>query len=63
MNFFDINLESRTRAEKARMLLMKNQIRSTVIRTTGTGGCRFSLRIFADRGTACPILRGIGISC
>ena len=63
MNFFDINVESRTRAEKAKVLLMRNNIRSTVLRTTGRGGCRFSLRIFSDRETACPILSRSGISC
>ncbi len=63
MNFFDINTESRTRAEKARLHLSRSGIRSTVIRTTGKGGCRFSLRIYSDRDKVRPILGGIGIHC
>ena len=63
MNFFLINTRSMTQAEKARLLLARNGIKSVVIRTSGRNGCTFTLKIFGDRGTVCPLLSRAGISC
>ncbi len=66
MNFFIINTKSSTQAEKARAFLAKNGIRSVVEKTFGNGGyngCGFALKIYGERGTVCPLLSKIGISC
>ncbi len=63
MNYFTINARSMTQAEKARLHLARNGIRSVVVRTTGRNGCTFTLKIFGDRGKACPLLSQVGISC
>lgn len=63
MKYFIINLRSMTQAERARLFLSKNGIKSTVERTVGRGGCSFTLKIFGDREAVCPLLSKIGISC
>ncbi len=63
MNFFIINTRSMTQAEKARLYLARNGIKSVIIRTTGRNGCKFTLKVFGDAGTVCPMLSRIGISC
>ena len=52
-----------TQAEKIRLYLAGNGIKSTVERVTGRGGCPFVLKIFGDRETVCPLLLKIGVSC
>ena len=63
MNYFIINLKSMTQAEKARLHLLKHGIKCTVERTAGKGGCGFTLKIFGERRTVCPLLAQTGISC
>ncbi len=63
MDNFIINTKSMTQAERVRLYLAENGIKSRVERTTGRGGCTFSLRIYGDRETVCPLLLKIGISC
>lgn len=63
MKSFTINMNSMTQAEKARTFLARHGIRSRVERTVGRGGCSFSLRIYGERETVCPLLGQIGISC
>lgn len=63
MKYFMINARSYTQAEKARLFLARNGIKSTVERTTGRGGCVFSLKIYGDRQEVCPMLARIGLSC
>lgn len=63
MNFFVINAKSMTQAEKARLYLARSGIKSVVMRTTGRSGCTFSLKIFGEKGTVCPLLSRVGISC
>lgn len=63
MNFFIINARSMTQAEKARLFLARNGIRSVVQRTTGKNGCMFTLKIFGDEKSVCPMLSRVGISC
>lgn len=63
MKYFIINSRSMTQAEKARLYLAKNGIKSTVERTSGKGGCGFALKIYGERSTVCPLLEQIGISC
>ena len=63
MKYFMINARSYTQAEKARLFLARNGIKSTVERTTGRGGCSFSLKIYGDRQEVCPLLARIGVSC
>ena len=61
---FYIKMKSATQAEKARVFLMRNGIRSSAERVTGKGGCSFRLHIFSDRkGEVCSLLSNIGISC
>ena len=63
MKYFIINTKSMTQAEKARLYLANNGIKSTVERTTGKGGCGFALKIYGEKGAVCPLLEQIGISC
>ena len=63
MKYFIINTRSMTQAEKIRLYLAGNGIKSTVERVTGRGGCTFVLKIFVDRETVCPLLLKIGVSC
>lgn len=63
MKYFIINLKSMTQAEKARLFLSRKGIESKVERTVGRGGCSFSLKIFGESNTVCPMLSKIGISC
>lgn len=63
MKYFIINTRSMTQAEKIRLYLAGNEIKSTVERVTGRGGCTFVLKIFGDRETVCPLLLKIGVSC
>lgn len=63
MNFFIINARSMTQAEKARLFLARNGIRSVVQRTTRKNGCMFTLKIFGDEKAVCPMLSRVGISC
>ncbi|MGN0648902.1 MAG: hypothetical protein ACI4KM_00550 [Oscillospiraceae bacterium] len=61
---FYIKMKSATQAEKARVFLMRNGIRSSAERVAGKGGCSFRLRVFSDRkGEVCSLLSDIGISC
>lgn len=64
MDSFIINMKNQTQAHKARMLLAKKGIRSTVERTHRRGqGCSFALRVFAGRREACLLLSTAGIPC
>ncbi len=63
MKYFIINVRSMTQAEKARLFLSRNGIKSSVERTVGRGGCSFSLKIFGNSEAVCPLLSKIGISC
>ena len=63
MNYFIINIRSMTQAEKARLFLARNGIKSIIRRTTGRNGCVFMLKIYGDRETVCPLLSRVGISC
>lgn len=63
MNYFTINARSMTQAEKIRLYLAGNGIKSTVERVTGRGGCTFILKIYGGRETVCPLLLKIGVSC
>lgn len=63
MKYFIINTRSMTQAEKIRLYLAGNGIKSTVERVTGRGGCTFVLKIFGDRETVCPLLLKTGVSC
>lgn len=63
-NGFYIKMKSATQAEKARVFLMRNAIRSKTERITGKGGCSFRLWVWGDRkGEVCSLLSDIGISC
>lgn len=65
MTSFTINMRNFTQAEKARAFLARSGIRSMVRRTTGRGGCTFSLMVTggADKGEVCRLLSQIGVSC
>lgn len=54
MKYFIINTRSMTQAEKIRLYLAGNGIKSTVERVTGRGGCTFVLKIFGDREDGLP---------
>lgn len=61
---FYIKMKSATQAEKARVFLMRNGIRSSAERVAGKGGCTFRLRVMSDStGEVCRLLSTIGISC
>lgn len=61
---FYIKMKSATQAEKARVFLMRNGIRSETQRVTGKGGCAFMLHVFSDsKGEVCSLLSNTGISC
>ncbi|MBE6888606.1 MAG: hypothetical protein E7485_01130 [Ruminococcaceae bacterium] len=64
MDSFTINMRNSTQAHKARALLAKKGIRSTVERTHRQGaGCSFALRVYAGRREACLLLSAAGIPC
>ncbi len=64
MDSFTINMKNQTQAHKARMLLARKGIRSTVERTHRSGrGCSFALRVYADRRESCRELKAAGIPC
>lgn len=63
LKYFIINVKSMTQAEKARLFLARHGIKSAVQRTTGRGGCSFTLRIYGEPGQVCPLLSQAGVSC
>lgn len=64
MDSFIINMKNQTQAQKARMLLAKKGIRSTVEHTHRRGqGCSFALRVDGDRRDTCRLLGAAGIPC
>lgn len=70
MNSFIIDMQSMTKAEKARRFLAAKGIRSAVNRTQHKGqGCSFSLTVFTGnrnnitREYVCDLLRKIGVDC
>ena len=65
MNGFTINMRNFTQAEKARAFLARSGIKSIVRRTTGRGGCTFSLMVAggADKNEVCRLLTQIGVNC
>ncbi len=64
MDSFIINMKNQTQAQKARMLLAKKGIRSTVERSHHRGqGCSFALRVYAPKREACLLLNVSGIPC
>ncbi len=64
MDSFVINMKNSTQAYKARAALARSGISSRVERTHRQhAGCSFALRIFADKGLACPLLSRMGIHC
>ncbi len=64
MDSFYINMQSATQAHKARAVLARNGIRSTVERFhTPRTGCSFRLRVYSGKGKVCPLLNAAGIPC
>lgn len=66
MKSFTIKMQSFTQAEKARAFLAKKGIKSIVQRTTGRGGCSFTLKITSAGRSAdeiCRLLSQIGVGC
>lgn len=64
MDSFIINMQNMTQAQRARAVLAKKGIRSTIVKTHQRGrGCAFALRIYGAKKTACALLAAAGIQC
>lgn len=58
-----IKLESPTQANKARRYLGSIDIKSSVEKISGSGGCSYGIRVYGDAEKICRLLSNVNIVC